>query len=101
MEKIINMRDYRSGISCRVKTESGRFDGINFRSMSEARFALFLDKNGIKAEYEPISTGTYIPDFISGNVAIEIKPLAFFHFFNIMFFLFNILSIIIYLFLFY
>ena len=97
MEKIINMRDYRSGIPCRVKTESGRFDGINFRSMSEARFALFLDKNGIKAEYEPISTGTYIPDFISGNVAIEIKPLAFLHEANKMLSLFKSLPNIKYL----
>ena len=77
MGKIISINDYRSGMPCMVQSDSGRFDGIKFRSMAEAHFALFLERNGINAEYEPVRTGTYIPDFISGNVAIEIKPAAF------------------------
>ena len=79
MGKIISLENYRSGKPCIVETQSGRFDGVKFRSMSEAYFALFLEKQGIKAEYEPFGTGSYVPDFISGNVAIEIKPAAFLH----------------------
>ena len=61
------------------------FDGVEYRSRLEARFAEFLRSQCVSFDYEPgfwldCHTGiTYVPDFFLGplDLAIEVKPLAF------------------------
>lgn len=40
------------------------YKGYKMRSIAEARWAAFFDECGIGWQYEPISTGDYIPDFL-------------------------------------
>lgn len=40
------------------------YKGYEMRSIAEARWAAFFDICGIKWQYEPISTGSYVPDFL-------------------------------------
>src|SRR4030042_1299855 len=55
------------------------YNGINFRSRIEARWAVFMDNCGVKYEYEPetfkLSSGLYVPDFflIDLDCFLEIK----------------------------
>jgi len=52
------------------------YKGYEMRSVAEARWAAFFDICGIGWQYEPINTGTYIPDFLllgEQPVLIEIK----------------------------
>lgn len=63
------------------KTPGGNFDGSNFRSHTERRWAVFLTELDIKWEYEAqgfITDGEpYLPDFIAwpalGPLWIEVK----------------------------
>lgn len=54
-----------------------KYRGVNYRSRTEARWAVFFDKVGWPAEYEPIDLKGYIPDFIisfpAGPMLVEIK----------------------------
>lgn len=54
------------------------YNGIEFRSRLEAKWAAFFDMVGWKWEYEPIDLNGYIPDFvIAGSrhpIYVEIKP---------------------------
>lgn len=53
------------------------YDGINFRSRLEARWAAFFTAIGWQWEYEPFDGNGYIPDFlIQGDepLLIEVKP---------------------------
>lgn len=58
------------------------YAGVLFRSRTEARWALFWDRLGIKWEYEPqgfVAAGVpYLPDFVVfpalGTLWVEIKP---------------------------
>lgn len=64
------------------------YDGIQYRSKLEARFARMLKENGIGFEYEQehwelvpkqrwmgkcVRPITYTPDFVIGDVVVEIK----------------------------
>ena len=51
-----------------------RYAGVEFRSRREAAVARLLDVIGWRWEYEPQVIGDYLPDFISGDLVIEVKP---------------------------
>jgi hypothetical protein len=53
------------------------YNGINFRSRLEAKYAAFFDLLGWKYEYEPVDFRGWIPDFVITNskpIYVEIKP---------------------------
>ena len=54
------------------------YDGINFRSRLEARWAAFFDAIGWKWTYEPFDCDGWIPDFLLHTrplpTLVEIKP---------------------------
>ena len=53
------------------------YQGIEYRSRLEARWAAMFDNIGWKFTYEPFDTNGYIPDFlIHGDrpMLVEIKP---------------------------
>lgn len=57
-----------------------QYKGIEFRSRTEARWAVFLDELGFKWEYEPegyqLLSGWYLPDFWLPEIDsfLEVKP---------------------------
>jgi hypothetical protein len=55
-----------------------RYNGVNFRSRLEARWAAFFDLCGRRWAYEPFDIEGYIPDFMLygkvRNALVEIKP---------------------------
>ena len=54
-----------------------KYNGVNFRSRLEARWAAFFDLIGWRWEYEPIDLEGYIPDFIlhlASPILAEVKP---------------------------
>lgn len=57
-----------------------RYNGVQFRSRLEARWAAFFDLVGWKWDYEPIDLDGYIPDFIvtdpSRQFLVEVKPIT-------------------------
>lgn len=53
-----------------------RYNGVNFRSRLEARWAAFFDLCGWTWEYEPFDLRGWIPDFrLEGRLLVEIKPI--------------------------
>lgn len=58
-----------------------KYNGIQYRSKLEARWALFFDQYGLRFEYEPttfrLKSGLYCPDFYLTDLACyaEVKPL--------------------------
>lgn len=53
------------------------FDGIEYRSRLEARWAAFMHNIGWEHTYEPLDGDGYIPDFIVHGAAaffVEVKP---------------------------
>lgn len=50
-----------------IKAIETKYKGYNFRSRTEARWAVFFDALGLKWEYEPegfqLESGWYLPDF--------------------------------------
>jgi hypothetical protein len=54
------------------------YEGVQFRSRLEARWAAFFDLLRWPWEYEPIDLAGYIPDFVlqfSAPMIVEVKPL--------------------------
>lgn len=54
-----------------------KYEGVQFRSRLEAKWAAFFDLLGWKWEYEPLDLKGYIPDFIllfKEPLLIEVKP---------------------------
>lgn len=54
-----------------------KYDGIEYRSRLEARWAAFMNRIGWKFTYEPFDGDGYIPDFIVHGAYpffIEVKP---------------------------
>lgn len=54
------------------------FEGTQFRSRLEARWAAFFDLKGWRWEYEPFDLDGYIPDFVilaKRPILVEVKPL--------------------------
>lgn len=52
-------------------------DGIQYRSMLEAKWASFFTRIGWRFEYEPFEGNGYIPDFVvygTDPMAVEVKP---------------------------
>lgn len=51
------------------------FDGVEFRSRSEAMFAAFLNRRNIDWEYEPYLAPEWMPDFAccQGSVAVDVR----------------------------
>jgi len=56
-----------------------RWNGVLYRSRTEARWAVFFDKLGAQAQYEaegyPLATGWYLPDFWlpDWHIFVEVK----------------------------
>lgn len=56
-----------------------KYNGVQFRSRLEARWAAFFDLCGWPWEYEPLDLDGYIPDFIltlHRAVLVEVKPIV-------------------------
>lgn len=59
-----------------------KYNGTQFRSRLEARWAAFFDLIGLEWEYEPLDLSGYIPDFILPNLfgshvaLVEVKPIV-------------------------
>ena len=54
------------------------YNGVNFRSRLEAKYAAMFDQLGWNWEYEPVDMNGWIPDFIIRGVRpiyVEIKPI--------------------------
>lgn len=54
-----------------------RYNGVNYRSRLEAKWARFFDLLEWPHEYEPLDLDGYIPDFVlkfKKPIAVEIKP---------------------------
>lgn len=56
-----------------------RYNGVQFRSRIEAKWAAMFDLLGWRWEYEPIDLDGYIPDFVlvfpAGGVLVEVKSI--------------------------
>jgi len=65
-----------------IKAIETRYNGVNFRSRLEAKWAAMFDLLGWRWDYEPIDFNGWIPDFaIYGKYAptfVEIKPVVAF-----------------------
>lgn len=66
-----------------IKAKPTHYNGINFRSRLEAKWATFFDYAGWNWQYEPSEIGGYNPDFIIkcksrsygvSHIIVEIKP---------------------------
>lgn len=65
-----------------IKAIPATYNGVQFRSRTEARWAVFFDALGVRWEYEhegyQLPSGWYLPDFwlpeVSGGMFAEIKP---------------------------
>lgn len=61
-----------------VKAHPTMYNGVQYRSRLEARWAAFFDLAGWKHEYEPIDLPGWSPDFIlhgkDERVIVEVKP---------------------------
>jgi hypothetical protein len=65
-----------------IKAIATKFDGVQFRSRLEAKWAAFFNLMGWKWEYEPFDLEGWIPDFLLlkgdlfpwSNILVEIKP---------------------------
>ncbi|MGB0410188.1 MAG: hypothetical protein ACPGFA_01260 [Pikeienuella sp.] len=57
-----------------------KYEGVNFRSRLEARWAALFDLAGWSWSYEPFDLSGWAPDFAihtkSGDVLVEVKPVA-------------------------
>lgn len=57
-----------------------KYDGVQFRSRLEARWAKFFDLVGWRWEYEPLDLNGWIPDFAligaRQTTLVEVKPVA-------------------------
>jgi hypothetical protein len=58
-----------------------KFDGIEFRSRLEAKWAAMFNLCGIRWEYEPFDGNGYTPDFLiklrdDTEIIVEVKPVA-------------------------
>lgn len=66
-----------------MKIIETKYKGYNFRSRTEARWAVYFDSLGWKYEYEPegfvLKSGAYLPDFFFPdlNIYAEIKGKKF------------------------
>ena len=61
------------------------YNGVNFRSRLEAKWARFFDLMGWKYEYEPYDLNGWIPDFIlfgEDEILVEVKPFSKFEDFD-------------------
>lgn len=64
-----------------MKAIPTKYDGVQFRSRLEAKWAVFFDLLGWKWQYEPVDFNGWIPDFaIYGEhiTYVEVKPVVFF-----------------------
>lgn len=52
------------------------YGGVQFRSRLEARWAALFDLLEMKWQYEPIDLAGYIPDFLIGELLVEVKPVT-------------------------
>jgi len=60
-----------------IPAKPTRYEGIQFRSRLEARWAKFFDLCGWAWEYEPFDMHGWIPDFVlrgTNSVLVEVKP---------------------------
>lgn len=62
-----------------IKAHPTTYDGVNFRSRLEAKWAAFFDELGWRWQYEPIDLDGWSPDFSitaqDGPVYVEVKPI--------------------------
>jgi hypothetical protein len=61
-----------------IKAHPTKYNGVQYRSRLEARWAAFFDMIGWKHEYEPIDLPGWSPDFLlhghSSKILVEVKP---------------------------
>jgi hypothetical protein len=61
-----------------MKAIETKWKGYRFRSRTEARWAVFLEKLGVAFEYEPegvmLPSGPYLPDFRLDSFPVEVFP---------------------------
>lgn len=66
-----------------IQAKPCTYNGINFKSRLEARWAYFFDETGWEWEYEPFEIEGKYPDFIikcyskaykSNSIIVEVKP---------------------------
>lgn len=66
-----------------IKAIPTKFDGRQYRSRLEAKWAAFFTLLGWSFEYEPIDFGTWSPDFVlfgedGAQIFVEVKPISVF-----------------------
>lgn len=65
-----------------IPVKPTRYGGVTYRSRTEARWAIFFDALGVRADYEfegfDLGRGGYLPDFWlpAQSVFLEVKPAA-------------------------
>lgn len=63
-----------------MKAIPTKFDGVDYRSRLEARWAAFFTLAGWKFEYEPFDCDGWIPDFLlmgtPRDILVEVKPVT-------------------------
>jgi len=71
------------GFDYTIKNKPTRYNGIQFRSRLEAKWAAFFDLLNWKWEYEPCDFDGWIPDFVIVGrqelIFVEVKPVYPFH----------------------
>jgi hypothetical protein len=71
------------GFDYTIKNKPTRYNGIQFRSRLEAKWAAFFDLLNWKWEYEPCDFDGWIPDFVIVGreelIFVEVKPIYPFH----------------------
>lgn len=70
-----------------INAKTTTYNGVNFRSILEARWAAFFDLVDLKWKYEPYEINGKVPDFVlyanneteyeTNQTIVEIKPLIF------------------------
>jgi hypothetical protein len=65
-----------------IKAHPTRYNGTQFRSRLEAKWAAFFDLCGWAWEYEPCDLNGWVPDFLirggENNLFVEVKPFNWF-----------------------
>jgi hypothetical protein len=62
------------GFEYTIAAHPTTYNGVNFRSRLEARWAAFFDLNGWEWSYEPVDLDGWSPDFLLDGHLVEIKP---------------------------
>ena len=74
----MNMKKHKKYLSKKICSIPTEYNGIQFRSRLEAKWATFFDLLNWSWEYEPVDFSGWIPDFLitssDKRLFIEVKP---------------------------